>query len=349
MKPILPIAALAALLLLPGTADAVIRGNAVPESRYAWMADMMSCGGTLITPTRVLTAAHCVVPLEGYDEITLTLGSSFTSGKRLKVRRYARDPRYQSHPRELMVRYDIAVLELAEPVTEVKPLPVAQSDPPAGTRATIIGHGRRRFFGLDLDDIPERFRRDVGRPLVSGKQEIVSDADCRSYYAHNRYKDDFFDPADMICSLDPRKTPSKSPGATWTSVCMGDSGGPLISRGELVGVVSWSEWCGLRHDPAVFARVSKLRDFAFGEPVWAPVAVGVPTVEAAGGRLTCVAPQFEGPAEPYGAAWTENGLLMPKVSGLRIEGKPGRQYTCAIRARNAGGTSRSRASAQVTA
>ena len=157
MKPILPIAALAALLLLPGTADAVIRGNAVPESRYAWMADMMSCGGTLITPTRVLTAAHCVVPLEGYDEITLTLGSSFTSGKRLKVRRSARDPRYQSHPRELMARYDIAVLELAEPVTEVKPLPVAQSDPPAGTRATIIGHGRRRFFGLDLDDIPERF------------------------------------------------------------------------------------------------------------------------------------------------------------------------------------------------
>src|SRR5690242_8330136 len=115
MKQILPIA-LAALLLGPGTAHAVIRGDVVPESRYPWMADLMSCGGTLITPTRVLTAAHCVVPLEHYDEITLTLGSPFTSGKRLKVRRYARDPRYQSDPRELMARYDLAVLELAEPV-----------------------------------------------------------------------------------------------------------------------------------------------------------------------------------------------------------------------------------------
>ena len=33
MKPILPIA-LAALLLLPGAADAVTRGTVVPESRY---------------------------------------------------------------------------------------------------------------------------------------------------------------------------------------------------------------------------------------------------------------------------------------------------------------------------
>ena len=246
-----------------------------------------------------------------------------------------------------MARYDLAVLELAEPVIGVKPLPVAQSDPPAGTAATIIGHGKRRWFGLDLDATPKRYI-DHTRPLVSGVQEIVSDAACRSYYAHNRYKDDFFDAADMICSLDPRSKPSQAAGAPWTSVCAGDSGGPLISRGELVGVVSWSEWCGLRHDPAVFARVSKLRDFALGEPVWAPVALGAPTVIAEGGRLTCVAPAFEAPAEPFGAVWTENGRPMKGALGLTIEGKGGRTYTCAVRARNAGGSSRTAASAPVT-
>ena len=164
-----------------------------------------------------------------------------------------------------MARYDLAVLELAEPVKGIEPLPVAESDPKAGAPATILGHGRRRFFGLDLEDTPARYRT-MGRPLVKGKQTIVSDAACKKYYATNRYKRDFFDPADMICSLDPLSKPSRAAGAPWTSVCMGDSGGPLVSGGKLVGVTSWSEWCGLRHDPAVFARVSKLREFALGEP-----------------------------------------------------------------------------------
>ena len=95
MKPILPIA-LAALLLLPGAADAVTRGTVVPESRYPWFADMMGCGGTLIAPDRVLTAAHCMIAAEGFEEITLTLGEAYPEGKRLKVRRHARDPRYQT-------------------------------------------------------------------------------------------------------------------------------------------------------------------------------------------------------------------------------------------------------------
>ena len=281
-------------------------------------------------------------PLEGAEEITLTLGSSYEHGTRLKVRRHARHPRFESNG--LMTRYDLALLELAEPVQGVTPLPVAEDDPPAGTSATILGHGRRRWFGLDLDATPKRFI-DHTRPLVSGAQRIVSDAACRSYYATNRYKRDFFDAADMICSLDPRSAPSRAAGAPWTSVCVGDSGGPLVSRGALVGVVAWSEWCGLRHDPAVFARVSKLRDFALGEPVWAPVAVAAPQIVVEAGQLRCVAPAFDGPAEVYGAIWTEDGMIVPKAAALTLAARPGHRYTCSMRARNAGGTSRSAASA----
>ena len=259
MKQILPIA-LAALLLAPASASAVIRGEVVPESRYPWLVDMLSCGGTLIAPDRVLTAAHCVEPVETSAAITLTVGEDYPGGQQRTVRRHARHPGFDSLDSELMARYDLAVLELAEPVKGIEPLPVAESDPKAGAPATILGHGRRRFFGLDLEDTPARYRT-MGRPLVKGKQTIVSDAACKKYYATNRYKRDFFDPADMICSLDPLSKPSRAAGAPWTSVCMGDSGGPLVSGGKLVGVTSWSEWCGLRHDPAVFARVSKLRDF----------------------------------------------------------------------------------------
>ena len=105
-------------------------------------------------------------------------------------------------------------------------------------------------------------------------------------------------------------------GAPWTSVCMGDSGGPLVSGGKLVGVTSWSEWCGLRHDPSVFARVSKLRDF-IAAPVWAPYSPDAPVVRVEGRRLTCVAPAFEGAAEVTGAIWSRIGLEAPAAEGDR--------------------------------
>ncbi len=234
MKQILPIA-LAAFLLAPATSDAVIRGEVVPESRYPWQDDMLSCGGTLVAPDRVLTAAHCLAPIETSGAITLTVGEDYPGGQLRAVRRHARHPGFESMESELMARYDLAVLEFPEPVEGIEPLPLAESDPKAGAPATILGHGRRRFFGLDLEDTPARFRT-RGRPLVRGKQTIISDAASRKYYATNRYKRDFFASTDMICSLDPRSRPSRAAGAPWTSVCMGDSGGPLVSGGKLVGV-----------------------------------------------------------------------------------------------------------------
>jgi hypothetical protein len=346
MRRLLPIA-LAALLLSPTAASAVTRGEVVRESDHPWFADLMACGGTLIAPDRVATAAHCLVGIEGTGEIQLTLGEAFDKGTKLKVKRHARHPRFKALSGGLMTRYDVAVLELAEPVATT-PLPVAEADPAVGAPATILGHGRRRWFGPDLDDVPERYRT-FKRPLVAGAQKVIGDRACKRYYARNRYKREFFAAEDMLCSLDPRSRPSRAAGVRWTSACAGDSGGPLVSGGKLVGVVAWGEWCGLRHDPAVFARVSRLRDFLLGEPVWAPVALGAPTATATDHRLHCSAPAYEGPAKIEGVVWTMDGRPLPESEAPGLAGRQGHTYTCAVIASNAGGRSRSAPSAPVVA
>jgi hypothetical protein len=307
----------------------------------------MGCGGTLIAPDLVLTAAHCVVPLERMGSIDVAVGETYPSARhRYTVVRHARDPRYDGS-NELMARYDLGLLQLSSPVAGVRPLPLASAVPSAGTRAEIVGHGRRRFFGLDLDDTPARFRKFDGRPLARATLNVISDASCRSYYARNRYKRDFFSADDMVCALDPASRPSSAAGAPWASACLGDSGGPLVAGGKLVGVVSWSEWCGLRHDPSVFARVPSLRSFV-DAPVWAPHALEAPRVVVSGDRLECVPGAWDGASpEVVGAGWSVDGVPLRGESGTSIAARHGHAVRCAVIARNAGGESRTPESAAV--
>jgi hypothetical protein len=105
----------------------------------------------------------------------------------------------------------------------------------------------------------------------------------------------------------------------------------------------------------VFARVPALRSFALGEPVWAPSAAEEPRVDAAAGKLTCVAPAYDGPAEVTGAIWSRLGdsgdsVIVRSASGLTLgDPHPGVRYTCSVRAHNAGGASRTAPSEPVIA
>lgn len=59
--------------------------------------------------------------------------------------------------------------------------------------------------------------------------------------------------------ISPRQICAGSPGK---DACVGDSGGPLLLNGVLVGVISWGPECGLFPElPGVNARVASYTDW----------------------------------------------------------------------------------------
>jgi secreted trypsin-like serine protease len=202
------------------------------------------CGGSLISPDTVITAAHCIIgaPPGAADVIVGTRDLLPSEGQRIQVRRYRIHPDF----RWFSGLNDAAVLQLAEPVVGATILPIAgPGDEALWTPGTMA-----RFTGWGEDET----RQPVSR-LQEAEAPIVDDTDCRNRYGTA------FRASTMVCAGDvgPDSDGSVSP-------CYGDSGGPLtVDDGGggrlLVGLVAWGFACGDPNYPAVFTEVAAVHDF----------------------------------------------------------------------------------------
>ncbi|MEV7188817.1 serine protease [Kitasatospora sp. NPDC093102] len=234
----------------------VVGGTAVSTADHPWIVALSSrqqfgsarsgqfCGGALVTPTKVVTAAHCF-----YDEAK---GRVDRSGLRVIV---GRDDMRGTAGREVAVRSvwihpdysfaanmnDVAVLTLAEsqgarPVVEL----VGQGETApyaAGTTTQVFGWGDTTGRG------------DYSPTLRGVAVSIVPDRTCAQAYPGGR--DGKFDARGMVCAGDERGG---------KDACQGDSGGPMIAGGRLVGLVSWGTGCAEAAHPGVYTRVSSVTD-----------------------------------------------------------------------------------------
>ncbi|GLF94673.1 trypsin-like serine protease [Streptomyces yaizuensis] len=241
----------------------IIGGKTTAIATAPWMAqlyfndrygDLYSCGGAVVAPTKIVTAAHCVdgiawktagAVVTGADRTPTLTGRVDQAGRPIlnlrggELRGVARQWQHAKYD-DYSLNNDVAVLTLEAPV-KAKPLPVMRPTDTGLYKAGTDG----KVYGWGLTGSGANARG--SEMLKVADADAQSDTNCRKAYGSD------FIAGTMYCA---GRAPTGKDSTSETT-CNGDSGGPLVAGGRLVGIVSWGDRnCSARGKYGVYAKVS---------------------------------------------------------------------------------------------
>ncbi|TRY57386.1 hypothetical protein DNTS_024966, partial [Danionella cerebrum] len=237
----------------PPVSSRIIGGSVAADGQWPWQTSLHfqgyhTCGGTLVAPDFIITAAHCFPK----DTPSSLLPSNwrvyigFVSQLNLPSPYYVKQIIVNDHYDETTKDNDIALLKLSTPASTIQPicLPVIGQTFTPGQRCWTTGFGVTTQGADSISD-----------SLMEVPINLIDSTVCNRPSVYNNQIT-----KNMLCAGDL--------GGGKDS-CQGDSGGPLVCKAGnqwyLTGITSWGDGCGKQNRPGVYSNVGQLLMWIYGK------------------------------------------------------------------------------------